>query len=170
MNSKSIFLKALVTTLALTSAMSATADTETFKVAIIKNALGSKDILNGNFNSSIEKLILKKKQHNNFNKNMGLCVAYSKTQNSIKSESACTAAIDNANSFRSHNKKVRYLKSLSYSNRGISRYRNGDVRGAMDDLTIAMSIDANPITESNLKLIQKRSNVTNTDSAIELSG
>lgn len=169
MNTKSIFFKTFVTTLALTSAISVAASTEKFKIAIIENSLGSADILNGNFNSSIEKLTLKQRKTNEFNKNMGLCVAYSHIENSLKSEQACTAAIDSANTLGLHSKKARYLKSLSYSNRGIVRYRNGDISSAMEDLTTALSIDENSVTLSNLKLIHKFSNEMSTNNTIELS-
>ena len=155
MKIKKIFLKSLLTSLVFGSSLSAVADSDKFKIAIIGNAEGSKEILSGDFNNSIESLTKTSAVKSSFENSMGLCAAYIKTNNANKSESACSTAIDSANAMNLRSKKGIYLKSLSYSNRGISRYLNNNISGAIEDLTMAISIDTNPITKNNLIFVTK---------------
>jgi hypothetical protein len=133
---KSIYLKVLITAVTLSSSITAVADETKFKIAVVKKEFG--------FNSS--KVLA-------FNKNMRSCAELTIAQKTDESEVACTAAITSLKLVKTDTKKAKYLASLTYSNRGISRYVNNDLTGAKDDLIIATRIDANSITQNNLKLI-----------------
>lgn len=133
---KSIYLKVLITALTLSSSTIAIADETKFKIAIVKKEHGIKD-------SDVLA----------FNKHMRTCADLTIAQNTDESEIACTAAITSLKVVKTDSRKAKYLKSLTYSNRGISRYVNNDLSGAKADLMTAIRIDANAITQSNLKLI-----------------
>lgn len=152
MTIKSTIFKVLLTSFVLTSSVAALAKDATFKIAVVKDAIGTKNIIAGDLTTSINQLTNTVKAENTFDNNMGLCVAYLQNKSIEKSESACTAAINSTKSMSLRNERAVYLKSLSYSNRGISRFLNHNFSGALEDLTIALSIDSNPITENNLKL------------------
>ena len=149
---KSTYLKVIITTLALSGSIAAVADETKFKIAVVKKALGSQNIH-----------VLA------FNKNMDSCAAFTQAKKANKSELACTAAITSVKSIKENSKKVKYLESLSYSNRGISRYLNNDLSGATDDLITAVLIDSNAITRGNLKLIKQRSFSVDSINPLELS-
>ena len=155
MNVKPILLKTLLATLVLSNPVLAFESEATLRVAVVKNAPGTNDIVKGNFDSGIKKLSRRHKDENSYNSSMGLCVAYLQSDDAIQSESACTAAIDSAKKIALKSEKTDYLKSLSYNNRGISRYINDDISGALSDLNAAVLIDDNAITASNLKLVKQ---------------
>lgn len=133
---KSVYLKVLFTALTLSSSVIAVADEAKFKIAVVKKEFGihDQDVLA-------------------FNKHMRTCAELTKAQKTNESEVACTAAITSLKLVKAETRKTKYLESLSYSNRGISRYVNNDLSGAKDDLLTAIRIDANAITQSNLKLL-----------------
>jgi hypothetical protein len=168
MINKHIVLKALLTSFVLTSPVCVLASEAAFKVAVIKKAIGSKGIIGGDYDTTINKLTSSNILKNTFENNTGLCVAYLKNKNVTKSETACTAAIKSTASM-GVNKKVTYLKSLSYSNRGVARYLNEDISGAFDDLTTAILIDVNPVTKFNLALIKQTHFESNDSLANSLS-
>jgi hypothetical protein len=87
---------------------------------------------------------------------MNLCVAYLKVGNTKKSTKACRAAVVSAESAASKDNNANYLKALSYSNRAIARFKNSDIVGAIADLDKAVSIDANDITDSNLRVMKQK--------------
>lgn len=149
---KSTYLKTIIATLALSSSIAAIADEAKFKIAIVKNTIGS---------HSPHVLT--------FNKNMGLCASFTQAKKSNESELACTAAITSIKSIEGSNKKIKYLESLSYSNRGISRYLDNNLSGATNDLITAVLIDSNAITRGNLKLINQHSFLADSMSSTELS-
>jgi hypothetical protein len=157
MNIKPTLLKTLMATLVLSNPVLAFESDATLRVAVIKDATGTNDIVKGNFDTGITKLTRRHKDEGSFNRNMGLCVAYLQSDDAIQSESACTAAIDSAKEIGFKSDKADYLKSLSYNNRGISRYINNDISGALSDLNAAVLIDENTITASNLKLVKQYS-------------
>lgn len=152
MLTKSTCLRVIFTTLALSSSIAAVADETKFKIAVVKKTIGSHS-----------PHILA------FNENMDSCAAFTQAKKANKSELACTAAISSLKSIEGNNKKVKYLESLSYSNRGISRYMNDDFSGAMDDFIAAILVDSNTITRGNLKLIKQRSLIVDSTSTTELS-
>jgi hypothetical protein len=153
MTIKNISYKALAATIAISCSVSAMAEISTFKVAVIKDTTASQEIISGDLEASITQLTLNNK--NTFENNTGLCVAYLKSKNVEKSESACTAAIESISSV-GYDKKKTYLQSLSYSNRAIARYLKNDFTGAMDDLSVATSINSNTITAGNLQLLKNK--------------
>lgn len=152
MNIKKTIINALATSFLCVGSISALASETPFKVAIIENALGSDDIISGNYNKFIKNLPSNKPINSAFESNMSLCAAYIKTAEYDKSESACTAAIKTLKLIDLPIKKSLYLKALSFSNRGVSRYLNNDIAGSIDDFTTAMLVDVNTITKSNLTL------------------
>jgi hypothetical protein len=152
MDIKHILLSTLITTTAFASSVSADENDSSFKLAIVKDYLGSRSIALGHYVKGINYLTRKNTDNTSFESKMGLCTAYIKISNVDKSESACTSAINDLKSIKTDNKQVTYIKSVSYSNRGVSRYLNNDIAGAIDDLTTAVLIDSNPITTHNLKL------------------
>ena len=152
MLAKSTYLKVIFTTFALSSSIADAADKTKFKIAVVKNTIGS---------HSPHVLA--------FNENMDSCAAFTQAKKAKKSELTCTAAISSVKSIKGNNKKVKYLESLSYSNRGISRYMNNDFSGAMNDFIVAILVDSNAITRGNLKLIKQHSLIVDSTSATELS-
>ena len=170
MNIKPTLLKTILATMVLSNPVLAFESNLKLRVAIVKNATGTHEIVKGEFDSGIKKLNKLYKGEDSFGSNMGLCVAYLKTKEAEQSESACTAAIDSAKKINLKNSKADYLKSLSYNNRGISRYINNDVSGALSDLSAAVLIDDNAITTSNLELLKqysfKQGTLTSTTSSI----
>ena len=129
----------------------ALANTPSFKVAVIENTQGNTELLTGKFSQGVAKLAAKDQSQQSFNISTGLCVAYLKSDLNEQAESACSLAIKQIESQPNQSPSKKYLTSLSYSNRGISRYVQDDVYGALDDLTTAIIIDNNPITQGNLK-------------------
>lgn len=134
----------------------ALASDATFKVAIVKDAVGSKDIALGKIKSGLEKLNANNKSQEFYANHMSLCVAYLQSNDQNKSESACTAAIVSLESLPQVSSRVRYLTSLNYSNRGVARYRSNDLTAALADFESAVIIDRNPITTANLARIKQR--------------
>jgi hypothetical protein len=141
----------------ISNSTSSFASQRTLQVAIVKGAIGNDNILSGDLESGIKKLKRRSLPLNNYDKNMGLCVAYLKNNNPVLSESACTSAIESISSKNLTSSHSLYLKAITYSNRGVARYLKNDLVGAMSDLTIAKSIDANNITKGNFKFIEHHS-------------
>lgn len=155
MNIKSIVLKTLLTGAACSLSLSTLASEPQFKVAVIKDFKGSEEIISGDFTKSIASLTKGYNTQEKFEVSMGLCAAYIKTNNIEKTESACTSAINSSKYISSNSKHAAYLKSVSYSNRGVARYLKDDISGAIDDLTTAILIDDNAIVKSNLRLTKE---------------
>ena len=162
-------LKTLLASLIISSSLSAHADSNLLKIAVVKDSIGAQDIVLGNINSSIEKLTSTQKVNKGFNAKLNLCAAYLKSTEKSKSELACTAAISDIESMSKYNKKARYLKSVSYSNRAVARYQNKNMVGALADINAAFSIDANAITETNLKLIKQYTSETSFEELSEVA-
>ena len=135
---KSIYSKVLITAFALSSSIATANDITKFKLVVIKKEFGYQ-------NSYIT----------TFNKNMSSCTELTKIKKATESEIACTAAITSVKSINTNTKRAKFLESLSYSNRGVSRYMNDDLSGAKDDLLTATLIDSNTITQSNLELLNR---------------
>lgn len=162
-------LKTALITLALSSSVSAFASNGPLKVAVVEGSTGSKAIIKGNYNTSIKRIAQRYKQEHSYDKNMNLCVAYLQAGEATKSESACTAAIKSAELVSSKNEQTLYLKSLSYNNRGISRYKNNDMQGALADLQTAVLIDSNDITLSNFNTIKQSLTAAIDDSNVNIA-
>jgi len=170
MNIKPTLLKTILATMVLSNPVLAFESKVKLRVAVVKNATGTHEIVKGEFDSGIKKLNRLRKYEDSFGSNMGLCVAYLQTKEAEQSESACTAAINSAKKINLRSSKSDYLKSLSYNNRGISRYINNDVSGALSDLNAAVLIDDNTITTSNLELLKqysfKQDSIASTTSSV----
>lgn len=149
--------------------MPAFANEPAFQVAVVKGAIGSNDIMKGNIESGIKKLTGRFHSDNSYEKKMSLCVAYLKSNSAQASESACTAAITSIDSLASTSKKALYLRSLNYSNRGVSRYKSANLNGALSDFKTAILIDSNPTTEINLKFIEQILSDIKIENTVKLS-
>ncbi len=156
MNIKKTVISTLITSALGFSSISVIANEIPFKIAVIKHASGSEDIALGKASKFIDGFTNDIGDEVFFEDNMSLCAAYIKTSTLHKSEAACTAAINSLKTINASSTKAQYLKALSYSNRGVSRYLNEDIAGSMDDFTTAILIDVNTITKSNLILMKQR--------------
>lgn len=152
---KVILKKLLLSTLIASSSLSAVAAEPAFQVAVVKGAIASNDIIKGNVESGLKKLTGRFKANGSYEKKMSLCVAYLQSNNTLASEPACTDSINSLNKQALKTKQALYLKSLSYSNRGVSRYKNADFDGALSDFNTAITIDKNAITENNLAFFKE---------------
>ena len=154
MKLKSLILKTLISSLVLSTPITAMASELNFKVAVIKNSDWSQNMIAGNYDEIIASLSIKNIDKITFEEHTSLCVAYLKSNNAMKSESACTAAVKSANTIDFPYKKATYLQSISYSIRAIARYLQNDTSGAMNDLTSAILLDNNSIVQANLRLVK----------------
>lgn len=143
----------------------ANADTNSgMRIAIIKGAMGSNDIINGNYQQATSKLASltlaasPDSTHETIEYAMGLCAAFIKMDKLSQAKQACTQAIVSLDSMTSSSQQVKYLMAMSYSNRGIAKYLADDTQGAYDDMTTAMLIDGNDVVKENL--IQFKKTVT----------
>ena len=166
---KLIIINTILATLLFSATQSALANDAKFKVAVVKGAIGSVDITQGELASGIKKLTTSEKNKDFYASKMNLCVAYLQSNYEEKSESACTAAIDSLESMPNANRKVQYLTALNYSNRGVARYRKNQLVAALEDFEAAVAIDQNPITNANLASIRQLLPTTKVDTNAELS-
>ena len=144
-------------TLLLLSALSTSAFAEAqdlpFKMVVMSDSISSQDIMQEAPKTSIKKLKSSRNSKYSYNANMGLCVAYLQDQSLNKSLDACSAAINSKELKALNKKQSNYYKALAYNNRGISKYKSGDISGAYSDLALASKTNANPITQANFLLI-----------------
>ncbi|MFT6586352.1 MAG: hypothetical protein ACJAUY_000380 [Cognaticolwellia sp.] len=168
---KTILTNALLATLLLSTSHSTLASNSIFQVAIVKGAIGTTDLAQGKVESGIKKLTASEKSQDFYANKMNLCVAYLQSDftHSNKSESACTEAISSLESVKRQSNKVRYLTALNYSNRGVARYRKNQLDAALTDFELAVKIDNNEITVSNLRKIKQLLPLEQVESATELS-
>lgn len=166
---KLTFINTILATLLFSATPSVLANDAKFKVAVIKGAIGSVDITQGELASGIKKLTASKKNKDFYASKMNLCVAYLQANYQEKSESACTAAIESLESMPNANRKVKYLTALNYSNRGVARYRKNQLVAALADFKAAVAIDQNLITNANLANIRQLLPATKVDTNVELS-
>ena len=166
---KLILINTILATLLFSATQSALANDVKFKVAVVKGAIGSVDITQGELASGIKKLTASEKNKDFYASKMNLCVAYLQSNYQEQSESACTAAIDSLESMQNANRKVQYLTALNYSNRGVARYRKNQLVAALADFEAAVAIDQNPITNANLASIRQLLPTTKVDTNVELS-
>jgi Flp pilus assembly protein TadD len=157
MNTKTLLFNVMLTATVVANPTFASENKTRLQVAIVNGSIGSDKILSGDLDEGIKKIMYRRLNQNDYDKHMGLCVAYLKNKEFVLSESSCTDAI----------KYTRivdlrpYYKALAYSNRGVSRYLNNDLNGAINDLRLAKSIDVNSITETNLTFIERLSSQVN---------
>ncbi|NMP32280.1 hypothetical protein HII17_11935 [Thalassotalea sp. M1531] len=157
-----------------TSAVEATTLTQPIKlnglkIAIIKNAVGTDEIISGDYSAGLSKIVATKKPElSNYDKAMGVCVASLKLNELDKADSACTKAIDEISAIKGRGRHGEFLKSMAYSNRAIVRYLAKDNTGALEDFTSALVVDNNSIVKDNI-LALKRIQLTTDDASFETS-
>lgn len=125
-----------------------------FKIAIVRHAPGTADILDGNYNESLTRLnSISKNSDEAFEKAMGICVANLKMGAYEIAEKACSAAIIHIEAKGDNYNETHYLKSIAYSNRGIVNHFIGSKADAFADFNTALSFDANDVVMDNLKAL-----------------
>ena len=147
------FTNKKLTTLAFALSCSANAfavdHIEGFKVAIIKDAAGTTEIVDGHFAKGIDKLN-HASETSAFDVDMGLCVANLKSEKLHAAEKACSNAVSSTEMNVGRSRHGKLLKALAHSNRGIVRYLKNDTVGAYDDFTSALLLVDNKIIADNL--------------------
>lgn len=119
------------------------------RIAVIKDALGSDEILNGHYSSAMTRLA-EANTTGDFEHSMGLCVANIKLEEWKLATQACTKSIEVLQPMLATNGRAKYLMSVTYSNRAVARYLANDTHGALDDLSTAILIDDNKLVKNNL--------------------
>ncbi len=167
---KTTFTLAKVLSLSALMATSAIADElpsklNGLRIAVVKDALGSKELATGNYTIAENMLAnTKSNPQASYERAMGLCVAYIKLEKLDEANIACSDAITSLNSEAS-SRRAKYLTAIAYSNRGIAKYLAKDSQGALEDMTDALLIDSNDIVKGNLvkmkgKLFAKQNSIT----------
>ena len=153
---KKYTLSAFVTVSLLASSVSicALASATGLKVAVVENALGSNELVSGNIDSGLNKIVSAGKLKT-FEQNIGLCAGYIKSSMAEKAKVSCTAAIESLTEYDKSESRIAYLTSVTYSNLAIAKYMSSDTLGAMTDSVEALLIDDNDITRHNLASIKK---------------
>lgn len=129
-----------------------------FQVAVIEHTPGAKEIIEGQYASSVKKLTkMQSNKQLSFNKSLSLCAANIMLNKYQAADSACTAAIEKYQNKTGFSYK--YFKSIAYNNRGIAKYLQGDKTGASLDLETAASIDKNRIVMANLTKLKEKIDV-----------
>lgn len=121
-----------------------------FKVAVIRDAIGTKGIVKGDYETSISDLTIKE---SDFEVQMGLCVANMKLGKYELADTACTKAIEYISSDELNTSRAVYLASIAYSNRGIVKHYLNDKAAAFKDFNMALSFDSNDVVLTNLKAL-----------------
>jgi hypothetical protein len=145
----------LATTILFTSHVTATNLSE-FKLAVIKNGVGTTDIIKGEFKQSIKSI---QNEHNNthqYELAMGLCVAHLKSTSLIKADSACTKAIDTLDAIKQPDQHTQYLKALAFSNRAIVKYIDGKIVDSHKDFISALNLSDRDIITSNFSVFKDK--------------
>jgi hypothetical protein len=130
-----------------------------FKIAVIKGAPGSKQILQGNYVNAINEIKTQTAKplpqaplasaYINYELALGMCVANLKLKALTLAEHSCSQAVNLISQGKLPTASP-YVKALAYSNRGIVRYLNNDEYGAVDDFTSAILISREPVISHNL--------------------
>ncbi|REL30401.1 hypothetical protein [Thalassotalea euphylliae] len=132
------------------------------KLAVVKNAIGSNEIVEGKYQLGLSKLSSAPKDlASSYNQEMGMCVANIKLNKLSLADSACSNAIRQIDKVNGPTHQKQYLKSLAYSNRGIVRYLADDSLGAYEDFTSALLVDNNTIVKGNLLTFKQMAFTTN---------
>lgn len=145
----------LTTMMLFTSSSMATGLSE-FKLAVIKNGVGSTDIIKGEFKQSIKLIQNENDKANTFENAMGLCVAHLKITSLIKADNACTNAIKILDSTEQSNRQAQYLKALALSNRAIVRYIDGKIIDSHKDFVNALGLSERDIIKNNFNVFKDK--------------
>ncbi|MFT6734882.1 MAG: tetratricopeptide (TPR) repeat protein [Polaribacter sp.] len=143
----------LVAALSISLTCNAETKPSNFKFVVIEHAIGSKEILIGNYEKGLHKLENARiNKRTAFDIATGMCAAKFMNNDLELANVFCTKAIDEyKNRSRSN---YQYLTSIAYSNRGIVRFKLGDIMGASNDLETATTLDKNEITLANLSYLK----------------
>lgn len=126
------------------------------KLAVIKDAVGSNEIVSGDYISGLNKISgLPEKSLTAYDVAMGACVANIKLNELSKANAACSTAIDAINAIKGRGRHREYLKSIAYSNRAIVRYLSDDSSGALADFTNALLVDNNKVVKGNIAILKR---------------
>ncbi|REL25904.1 hypothetical protein DXX93_04540 [Thalassotalea euphylliae] len=126
------------------------------KLAIVKNAPGSDEIIAGDYQLGLDKLASAKQDPiSSYNQAMGMCVANIKLNDLSLADKACSFAVEQIDKVTGPSAQKLFLKSMAYSNRGIVRYLADDNVGALEDFTSALLVDNNTIVKNNLLTLKR---------------
>ncbi|MAG76777.1 MAG: hypothetical protein CL811_08455 [Colwelliaceae bacterium] len=126
------------------------------KIAIVKDAVGSTDIVAGDYTTGLSKIDeLTPKQESGYDIAMGKCVANIKLNELASANMACSQAIESIDEINGHSRHIEFLKSMALSNRAIVRYLSNDSLGALDDFTSALLVNDNDIVKSNILALKQ---------------
>ncbi|GLX79431.1 hypothetical protein tinsulaeT_27710 [Thalassotalea insulae] len=164
----SLFSNFLPATILLcTSSAIANTNNENFTVAVIQDAVGSENLIAGNYHQGLTDLS-SKVSSDRFARLMGYCVAHIKTYKLAAAESSCTSAISALSSNAARGRKGKELKALAYSNRGIARFLNDDNLSAYEDFSTAKALSSNKIVIDNIRYFKKAIRVIDSpDNSVE---
>lgn len=138
-------------------AMAALEGASPFKIAVIKDAVGSSLINQGHYMDAITAISsddAADEMPTSFEQAMGLCVANLKMARYSDAESACTTAISSLDDTAINGGKKNYLRSLAYSNRAIVRHLADNPYGAVNDFSLALKSSPNKLVYSNLAKLE----------------
>lgn len=136
------------------------------KVAIIKDAAGTEEILAGDYDNGLNKISnLSQEPLANYEYAMGICVANIKLREFAKANNACSKAIDAIESIKGRARHGKFLKSMAYSNRAIVRYLSKDSHGALEDFAQALMTNSNHVVKGNIATFQALAASNDTDSS-----
>lgn len=130
---------------------------DSFQVAIIEDAAGSKEILSGRYKEGLKKIAKKKNRKDlKFNMAMGSCAANIMLRELEQAVKDCSEAIE----FHSRlaGNRDEYLISIAYSNRAIAYYLSGEKSVAAKDFKQASDLNKNIIVQQNLAQVSLKSN------------
>jgi len=126
-----------------------------FKVAVAKGAVGSSNVVSGEYHQGIAKLN-SDDNSSSFDNLITLCAAQIKTLKLEAAESSCSSALSALSTNATRGRHGKLLKALAYSNRGIARYLNDDDSGAYKDFVIASNLTNNKIVSENLQYLESK--------------
>ena len=132
------------------------------KLAVVKNAVGSDEIIAGDYQLGLNKMASAQQDPvSSYDQAMGVCVANIKLNDLSLADQACSLAVEQIDKVTGPSAQKQFLKSMAYSNRGIVRYLADDNVGALEDFTSALLVDDNTIVKNNLLTLKRISYTDN---------
>lgn len=126
-----------------------------FKVAVVEDAAGTKEIMKGRYRLGLEKLNKKSSVlAQKYDTAMGACVANLMIKELTLAAENCSEAVEVYKSKKGS--QYRYLTSVAYSNRAVAHYKLGHFDSAVSDLETAASIDDNELVLENLTFLKSK--------------
>ncbi len=151
----------------LLASFASSAGNNGYKMVVIEEDLIASAISAGNI-SSVLADALPQKADDVFARQMGLCVAYAKTEQFDLATKACHKAVIVSRQTSNQATAIdRELKSYAYSNRGVAKILTGDNIGALGDFQRADEIESNAVSKHNLtKLVAQLNGPTGGHTAL----